>query len=155
MAKIPMTKAGFDKLLAEHEQLNKVDLPAIIARVAEARAEGDLKENAEYHAAREKQGYMQDKIQYLEQQISNAQVIENVGNKDTIAFGSTVVCAEVDDEDDTEEYMLVGGDEANPADGKISIDSPLGKALLGKKAGDIFEVEAPAGSYEMLVISFE
>ena len=155
MAKIPMTKVGFEKLLTEHEELNKIELPAIIARVAEARAEGDLKENAEYHAAREKQGYMQDKIHYLEQQISNAQVIENTGPKDTIAFGSTVTCAEVDDEDDTDEYMLVGGDEANPAHGKISIDSPLGKALLGKKIGEVFEVEAPAGSYEMKVISFE
>lgn len=155
MAKIPMTKTGFEKLLAEHEQLNKVELPAIIAKVAEARAEGDLKENAEYHAAREKQGHIQDKIKYLEQQISGAMVIENSGNTDAIAFGSTVVCAEVDDEDDTEEYMLVGGDEADPTEGKISIDSPLGKALLGKKPGDIFEVKAPAGSYELKVISFE
>ena len=154
MAKTPMTRVGFEKLIAEHEQLNKINLPAIIERVAEARAEGDLKENSEYHAAREKQGYMQDKIQYLEKQISSAYVIGKNEDSETICFGSTVICAEIDDEDDTEKYTLVGGDEADPSQDKISIDSPLGKALLGKKPGDTFEVEAPAGSYELKVISF-
>ena len=98
MAKVPMTKAGFEKILKEHEYLNKVELPAIIEKVAEARANGDLKENAEYHAAREKQGQIQDKIKYLEEQIANAQVIENSGNSDTIVFGSQVTIVDPDDE---------------------------------------------------------
>ena len=155
MAKVPMTKNGFDKLVKELEKLNRIDLPAIIEKVAEARSHGDLKENAEYHAARERQGQIQDKIHYLEEQISNAQVIEVEGNSDEIRFGSKVVCCEIDDDDETEEYTLVGADEANPSDGLVSVSSPLGKALLGKKTGDIVEVAAPAGKYKMKIVSFE
>jgi len=158
MAKAPMTKTGFEKIMAEHEVLNKVDLPAIIEKVAEARANGDLKENAEYHAAREKQGYIQDRIKYLEDQIANAQVIENSGNSEAIIFGSQVTTVDPDDEDDEDEYevyTLVGQDEADPTEGMISVNSPLGKALLGKKSGDIIEVPAPAGSYELKVIDFK
>jgi transcription elongation factor GreA len=155
MAKVPMTKNGFDKLVKELEKLNRIDLPAIIEKVAEARSHGDLKENAEYHAARERQGQIQDKIHYLEEQISNAQVIEVEGNSDEIRFGSKVVCCEIDDDDETEEYTLVGADEANPSDGLISVSSPLGKALLGKKTGDIVEVAAPAGKYKLKIVSFE
>ncbi len=158
MAKVPMTQTGFEKLLAEHEDLNKVQLPAIIEKVAEARANGDLKENAEYHAARERQGQIQDKIKYLEEQLSKAQVIENNADSDAIVFGSKVTTVDPDDEDDEDEYevyTLVGQDEADPSDGMISVESPMGQALLGNKAGDTVEVPAPAGSYELKIIDFE
>lgn len=155
MARTPMTKTGFDKLLGELDNLKKIELPAIIERVAEARSHGDLKENAEYHAAREKQGQIQDKIHYLETQITNAQIIETEGNSDEIRFGSKVVCCEIDDEDEKEEYVIVGADEANPSNGMISVTSPMGQAFLGKKAGDIVEIIAPAGKYKLKIISFE
>jgi transcription elongation factor GreA len=158
MGKVPMTKAGFEKILAEHEHLNKVELVDIIEKVAEARANGDLKENAEYHAAREKQGHIQDRIKYLEEQIANAQVIETNNNSESIVFGSQVTTVDPDDEDDEDEYeifTLVGQDEADPAEDMISVNSPLGKALLGKKAGDIIQVPAPAGSYELKIVDFK
>lgn len=155
MARTPMTKNGYDKLLNELDQLKKIELPAIIERVAEARSHGDLKENAEYHAAREKQGQIQDKIRYLETQITNAQIIEVEGKCDEIRFGSKVVCCEIDDEDEKEEYVIVGADEANPSQGMISVTSPLGQSFLGKKSGDIVEVIAPAGKYELKIVSFE
>ena len=155
MARTPMTKNGYDKLLNELDKLKKFELPAIIERVAEARSHGDLKENAEYHAAREKQGQIQDKMKYLENQIANAQIIEVEGNSDEIRFGSKVVCCEIDDEDEKEEYVIVGADEANPSNGMISATSPLGQSFLGKKAGDIVEVLAPAGKYKIKIVSFE
>lgn len=158
MAKVPMTQAGFEKILAEHEDLNKVQLPAIIEKVAEARANGDLKENAEYHAARERQGQIQDKIKYLEEQLANAQVIETKADSEAIMFGSKVTTVDPDDEDDEDEYevyTLVGQDEADPMEGMISVESPMGQALLNKKPGDIIEVPAPAGSYELKIVAFE
>ena len=155
MARVPMTKNGFDSLVKELEKLNKVDLPSIIEKVAEARSHGDLKENAEYHAARERQGQIQDKIRYLQEQITNAQIIEVEGGGNEIRFGTKVVCCEIDDEDETEEYTLVGADEANPSNGLVSVSSPLGKTLLGKKAGDVVEVAAPAGKYKLKIVSFE
>jgi transcription elongation factor GreA len=155
MARVPMTKNGFDALVKELEKLNKVELPSIIEKVAEARSHGDLKENAEYHAARERQGQIQDKIRYLQEQITNAQIIEIEGESDEIRFGTKVVCCEIDDEDEKEEYTLVGADEANPSNGLISVSSPLGKSLLGKKADDIVEVDAPAGKYKLKIVSFE
>ena len=155
MARVPMTKNGFDNLVKELDKLTKTDLPAIIEKVAEARSHGDLKENAEYHSARERQGQIQDKIRYLQGQISKAQIIETEGSSDEIRFNSKVVCCELDDEDEKEEYTLVGADEANPSNGLISVVSPLGQALLGKKGGDIIEVLAPAGKYKMKILSFE
>jgi len=150
-----MTKNGFENLVKELEKFSKIELPAIIERVAEARSHGDLKENAEYHSARERQGQIQDKIRYLQEQINNAQIIEVEGSSDEIRFGSKVICCEIDDEDEKEEYTLVGADEANPSDGLISVVSPLGQSFLGKKAGDIVEVAAPAGKYKLKIVSFE
>ncbi len=153
-----MTQIGFDKILDEHLNLNKVELPAIIEKVAEARANGDLKENSEYHAAREKQGYIQDRIKYLEDQIANAYVIEVVTDSETIVFGSKVTTVDPDDEDDEDEYeiyTIVGQDEADPTEGMISVNSPMGQALLGQKPGDVVEVPAPAGSYELKILDFE
>ncbi len=159
MAKAPMTQAGFDKLVKEHTQLLKVDLPAIIEKVAEARANGDLKENAEYHAAREKQGHMQDKLRQLEESISTAQIIEIIGDSDTVVFGSKVVIVEIDEDgdedDDEEEYTLVGSDEADASEGLISITSPIGKSLLGKKDGDAIDIETPGGLITLKIKSFE
>jgi transcription elongation factor GreA len=150
-----MTKSGFDKLVEELDRFRRVELPAIIEKVAEARSHGDLKENAEYHAARERQGQIQDKIRYLESRIADAQIIETEVNSDEIRFGSKVICCEIDDEDEKEEYVLVGADEANPSQGMVSVTSPLGQAFLGKKAGDIVEVAAPAGKYKLKIVSFE
>ncbi len=155
MARVPMTKNGFNQLVEELDRLRKIELPAIIERVAEARSHGDLKENAEYHAARERQGQIQDKIHYLESRISDAQIIETEGNSDEIRFGSKVICCEADDKDEKEEYVLVGADEANPSKGMVSVTSPLGQALLGKKNGDTVEVAAPAGKYKLKIVSFE
>ena len=155
MTRVPMTKNGFENLVKELEKFSKIELPAIIERVAEARSHGDLKENAEYHSARERQGQIQDKIRYLQEQINNAQIIEVEGSSDEIRFGSKVICCEIDDEDEKEEYTLVGADEANPSDGLISVVSPLGQSFLGKKAGDIVEVAAPAGKYKLKIVSFE
>ncbi len=158
MAKVPMTQAGFEKLMAELENLTKVQLPEIIEKVAEARSHGDLKENSEYHAARERQGHIQDKMKYLEDRLSSAQVIEISGDTDTIMFGSKVTTVDPDYEDDEDEYevyTLVGQDEADPTEGMISVTSPMGQALLGKKAGDMVSVPAPAGSYELKIIAFE
>ncbi len=158
MAKVPMTQVGFDKLMAELEDLTKVQLPEIIAKVAEARSHGDLKENSEYHAARERQGHIQDKIKYVEDRLGAAQVIEVTGDTDSIMFGSKVTTVDPDDADDEDEYevyTLVGQDEADPTDGMISVTSPMGQALLGKKAGDTVSVTAPAGSYELKIIAFE
>ncbi|MDR0304743.1 MAG: transcription elongation factor GreA [Chitinispirillales bacterium] len=155
MARVPMTKSGFDKLVEELDRFRRVELPAIIEKVAEARSHGDLKENAEYHAARERQGQIQDKIRYLESRIADAQIIETEVNSDEIRFGSKVICCEIDDEDEKEEYVLVGADEANPSQGMVSVTSPLGQAFLGKKAGDIVEVAAPAGKYKLKIVSFE
>ena len=154
MAKVPMTKAGHDALIAEANSLTRVDLPAIIEKVAEARANGDLKENAEYHAAREKQGFIQDRIKYIEDQLSDAFVIENSGDTDTIMFGATVVTIDLED-DEEEEFTLVGQDEADPAKDMISVTSPFGKALLGKKAGDEVEFETPGGIVNLKIVSFE
>ncbi len=154
MGKVVLTKAGFDKLIEELEQLMKQELPEIIGRVAEARANGDLKENAEYHAARERQGQIQDRVKYLEETIGAAQVLEKKGDSDTIVFGSKVVLVEVDD-DDEEEYTLVGQDEADPTAGMISVTSPIGKGLLGHKKGDMVEVETPGGTIEFEILSVE
>lgn len=158
MAKVPMTQAGFDKLMAELENLTKVQLPEIIEKVAEARSHGDLKENSEYHSARERQGHIQDKMKYLEDRLGSAQIIEITGETDTIMFGSKVTTVDPDDEDDIDEhevFTLVGQDEADPTEGMISVTSPMGQALLGKKAGDIAVVTAPAGTYKLKIIAFE
>lgn len=154
MAKTVLTQAGFDKLVEELDRLMKVDLPDVIKRVAEARANGDLKENAEYHAARERQGHIQDRVRYLETTIGSAQVIEKNEETDAIVFGSKVTMVEVDD-DDEEVYTLVGQDEADPAEGMISVTSPIGKALLGKKKGDQVEVETPGGTIEFEILEVE
>jgi transcription elongation factor GreA len=150
---VPMTRDGYAKLKAEVEKLDSVEMPAIAEKIAAARAEGDLKENAEYHAQREAQGMLQAKINLLKSKLSRAQIIDPATlPRDQVCFGSTVVVKDVDFGDE-EEYTLVGAGEEDYDKGRILITSPLGQGLLGKKIGEKAEIPAPKGSYELEVLS--
>lgn len=156
MVKFPITKKGYEKLEQEIKQLKYVERPAIIEAIASAREFGDLSENAEYHAAREKQSFIEGKIIDLESKFSRADVIDSSTlSNDSVKFGATVTLIE----DDTEKeciYHIVGEYEADISKSKISIQSPLAKALIGKSVGDIVEVITPKGdkAYEIISISF-
>lgn len=157
MQRVPMTPEGYQKLQEELERLLKVERPAIIRAIAEARAHGDLSENAEYHAAKERQSFIEGKIQELQTKLALAEVIDPSRiNQSKGAFGARVRVLDIEAD---EEYVftLVGPDEADVKDGKISIKSPVGKALLGKEVGDTVQIKAPARTmeYEILEISFE
>lgn len=153
----PMTTQGAQRLRQELEHLKSVKRPEVIAAIAEARAHGDLKENAEYHAAREQQGFIEGRIQELESTLSNAQLIDiatlDVGAR--IVFGATVVLI---DEDSGEEvtYQIVGELEADIRLGLISITAPISRALIGRSEGDVVQIEAPGGrrSYEIVVVRY-
>ena len=150
----PMTRPGYDKLSAELDRLKHVDRPAIIKAIAEARAHGDLSENAEYHAAREKQGFIEGRINELEAKIGAAEVIEPPTSGDRITFGSTV---RLEDEAGKEvRYQIVGSDEAQPANGRISVMSPLARTLIGKRVGDNVTAQLPAGkkTFDVLEVNF-
>lgn len=155
MEKIPMTPAGFEKLDSELKTLKSVDRPAIISAIAEARELGDLKENAEYHSAREKQGFIEGRIKELEAVLGLADVMDPTKFSGAIKFGATV---EIVDEDTDEEktYQIVGEPEADIENGKLNIKSPLARALIGKDEGDSVEVRTPGGtrSYEILSIQY-
>lgn len=155
MDKIPLTPGGHARLDAELKNLRAVERPAIIAAIAEARELGDLKENAEYHSAREKQGFIEGRIKELEAIMGLADVIDPSQFSGTIKFGATV---EIVDEDTDEEktYQIVGEPEADIENGRLNIKSPLARALIGKDEGDSVEVRTPGGvrSYEILSISF-
>ncbi|NIY73559.1 transcription elongation factor GreA [Marivivens donghaensis] len=155
MEKIPLTRAGFDKIDAELKNLKSVERPAIIQAIAEARALGDLSENAEYHSAKEKQSFIEGRIKELEGVLSLAEVIDPKKLNGTIKFGATV---ELVDEDTDEEktYQIVGEYEADIENGRLNIKSPLARALIGKDEGDSVEVRTPGGerSYEILKVSF-
>ena len=154
----PMTAKGATRLRAELEELKSVQRPAVIAAIAEARAHGDLKENAEYHAAREQQGFIEGRIKQLESEISHAQIIDvstlNAGDK--VVFGANVVLADVDT-DEEKRYQIVGDLEADIKQGLIAISSPVARALIGKHEGDTITIEAPAGQreYEIVGVSYE
>ena len=156
MEKIPMTAAGHEKLSAELKELKSVERPAVIKAIAEAREHGDLSENAEYHAAREKQSFIEGRILELEGMIARADVIDpkKLGGS-SVKFGATV---SVVDEDTEEEktYQIVGEVEANIEAGKLNINSPLTRALIGKEEGDSVEVMTPGGgrSYEITSVQF-
>jgi transcription elongation factor GreA len=154
--RFPITAEGYSRLEEELHQLKTVDRPAIIVAIAEARAHGDLSENAEYSAAKEKQSFIETKIQDLESKISRAQIIDiSAINSSTIQFGATVKL--VDEEtDETATYTVVSEYESDLAHGRISVTSPLAKAMLGKKTGDSIEVSTPKGTkyYEILDLSF-
>jgi transcription elongation factor GreA len=155
MEKIPLTRAGYDKLDAELKHLKSVARPEIIRAISEARAHGDLSENAEYHSAKEKQSFIEGRVKELEGAISLAEVIDPTKLSGTIKFGATVVL--VDEETDEEKkYQIVGEYEADIENGRLNIKSPLARALIGKDTGDSIEVNTPGGgrSYEILSISY-
>jgi len=157
MDRIPMTAEGFTQLEKELKNLKSVERPAVIVQIADAREHGDLKENAEYHAAREKQGFIEGRIKELESVISVAEVIDpKTLSGDVVRFGATVM---VVDEDSDEEitYQIVGQHEANLEAGKINIGSPLARGLIGKTLGDSAEVRTPGGkkSYEILEVTYK
>ena len=155
MDKIPLTKAGADRLDAELKGLKSKDRPEIIAAIAEARELGDLKENAEYHSAREKQSFIEGRIAELEAILSRADIIDTSKMSGTVKFGAHV---ELVDEDTDEEkiYQVVGEPEADIESGKLNMRSPLARALIGKDEGDSIEVRTPGGarSYEILKVKF-
>ena len=155
MEKIPMTRAGYDKLDAELRDLKGKERPAIIAAIAEAREHGDLSENAEYHSAREKQSFIEGRITELEAVLSRAEVIDPSKFSGSIKFGATVVLLDEDtDEDKT--YQIVGEHEASLEKGLLNIRSPLARALISKEEGDSVDVQTPGGlrSYEILSVKF-
>ncbi|MGS2723707.1 transcription elongation factor GreA [Porticoccus sp. GXU_MW_L64] len=149
MNKIPMTAAGEAKLRAELEHLKKVERPRIVEAIAEAREHGDLKENAEYHAAREQQGFAEGRIQEIEGKLSHAQVIDvtTIPESDKVIFGATVEIINCDT-DETVKYQIVGDDEATVKEGKISYQSPIARALIGKEVGEVVVVNTPSGEVE-------
>lgn len=156
MEKFPLTKQGFLALEEELKNLKGVERPNIIAAIAEARSHGDLSENAEYSAAKEKQSFIEGRIQDLEAVLGRAQVIDVSGTKsDVIRFGATVLVAD-EDTDDEKRYQIVGDYEADIEKNKISLSSPLAKALIGKEVGDTAEYVAPGGkkSFEILEIKY-
>lgn len=157
MSKVPMTSAGADKLKIELKRLKSEARPNVIKAIAEARSHGDLKENAEYHAAREQQGFIEGRIREIEAKLSNAQIIDvsDLPRNGKVVFGTTVVLA---DEEVGEEcrYQIVGEDEAEAKEGRISITSPMARALIGKDEGDEIEVQTPRGpkAYEIVEVLY-
>ena len=155
--KIPITVAGAEKLRAELHELKTVQRPKIVTAIAEARSHGDLSENAEYHAAKERQGFIEGRIAELESKLGNVQIIEpaTIDADGRCVFGATVELEDVKS-GETVTYQIVGDDEADIKQGKISISSPIARALIGKSAGDVAEVRAPAGvrEYEILDVKY-
>ncbi len=157
MSKVPLTVTGAEKLRVELHTLKTVERPKVIAAIAEARAHGDLSENAEYDAAKERQSFVEGRIVELESKISNAQVIDPklLDAEGNVVFGSTV---DLEDMESSQKvtYQIVGDDEADLKEGKISISSPIARALIGKYPGDVAEVQAPGGvrEYEVLDVKY-
>jgi transcription elongation factor GreA len=147
----PMTREGHARLQQELEQLKRVDRPAIIKAIAEARAHGDLSENAEYHAAKERQGFIEARIRELEAKVSGAEVLEPPRDGTRVTFGSTVRLRAPDGKE--VRYQIVGSDEADPAAGRISILSPIARTLIGKEVGDEVKVQAPGGARELEIVA--
>jgi transcription elongation factor GreA len=155
--RIPMTRAGYNKIKAELDELQNEKMPEIEKRIAAARAEGDLSENAEYHGARETQGLLQAKINLLKEKLAHAAIMDTTKTaKDEVAFGCTVVVKDLDFGDE-EEFTLVGAGEEDYDSGRINISSPLAQGLVGKKVGDRVEVAVPAGvnRFEIVSIRFD
>ena len=157
MKKIPLTVNGAEQLKAELQKLKSVARPAIIEAIAEARSHGDLSENAEYEAAKEKQGFIEGRIAELENKLAPAQIInpKEIHAEGKIVFGATVQLLDLDT-DEKAQYQIVGDDEADIKLFKISVNSPIARALIGKEEGDIAEVQAPSGlrEYEILKVAY-
>ena len=158
MSKVPLTVNGAEKLREELHRLKTVDRPNVVAAIAEARSHGDLSENAEYDAAKERQGFIEGRIQEVEGKLSNAQIIDPklLDADGRCVFGATV---DIEDQDsgDAVTYQIVGEDEADIKQGKVSYASPMARALIGKYAGDIAQVQAPGGQreFEILDVRYE
>ena len=151
-----MTAAGLQRLQDDLKRLKNVDRPNVIQAIAEAREHGDLSENAEYHAAKERQGWIESQISEIEGQIGLAQVIDvSTLSGDTVKFGATVTLVDIDTDEESK-YQIVGQVEANIKEGRISITSPIARALIGKKEGDEIDVATPGGrkQYEVLAVEF-
>ena len=155
MEKIPLTAKGFAKLDAELKKLKSVERPAVIKAIAEAREHGDLSENAEYHAAREKQSFIEGRVKELESIIGRADVIDLSKMSGAVKFGATIVILD-EDTDKKKTYQIVGEPEASIENGLLNMKSPLARALIGKEEGDSVEVRTPGGvrSYEILSVTF-
>lgn len=157
MQKVPLTVIGADRLRAELHQLKTVERPSVIAAIAEARSHGDLSENAEYDAAKERQSFVEGRIAEVESKLSNAQIIDPklLDADGRCVFGATVDLEDLENGDPVT-YQIVGDDEADIKSGKISISSPIARALIGKHAGDVAEVQAPGGvrEYEVLDVKY-
>jgi transcription elongation factor GreA len=158
MSKIPITINGAELLRAELQKLKGVDRPAVITAIAEARAQGDLSENAEYDAARERQGFIEGRILELEAKLANAQIIDPklLDDDGRVVFGSTVELMDTEG-DETVTYQIVGEDEADIKVGKISYSSPIAKGLIGKFSGDVAEIRTPGGvkQFEIVDVRYE
>lgn len=157
MNKVPLTQNGVDTLRVELQELKSVARPNVIKAIAEARAHGDLKENAEYHAAREQQGFIEARIADIEYKVSNAQVIDITKMPPTgrVIFGATVSMLDVDTDEEVR-YHIVGEDEANIREGRISVTSPIARAMIGKEEGDEISLQTPGGekSFEILKVDY-
>jgi transcription elongation factor GreA len=149
--KVYLTQEGYDEIKEELDNLINVKRPENIIAIKEARALGDLSENADYDAARNEQAEIEARIKKLEAIMDNVEIIEEV-NTDAVGLGNTVKISYVDDEDDLDEYKIVGSQEADPFESKISNESPIAKALMGHKVGDIVSVDSPNGSYEIKIV---
>jgi transcription elongation factor GreA len=156
MEKIPLTRAGFDKLDAELKHLKTVERPSISRAIAEAREHGDLSENAEYHSAKEKQSFIEGRVKELEGVISLADIIDVAKMSGAVKFGATVTMAD-EDTDEEKTYQIVGEYEANIEAGLLNMKSPIARALIGKEVGDSAEVRTPGGakSYEIIEIAYK
>lgn len=158
MSKFPITVVGVEKMRAELQKLKSVERPAVIQAIAEARAQGDLSENAEYDAAKEKQGFIEGRIADLEGKLSNAQIIDpkTLDVDGRIVFGATVELEDLESGESVT-YQIVGDDEADIKQGMISVSSPIARALIGKHSGDSVDVQAPGGvrQYEVLDVQYK
>ena len=155
MEKVPLTRTGAVRLEAEMKKLKSIERPTIIRAIAEARELGDLKENAEYHSAREKQGFIEGRIKELESILGRADIIDPASLSGTVKFGATVTLVD-EDTDEEKTYQVVGEPEADIESGKLNMRSPLARAMIGKEEGDSIEFRTPGGtrSYEILTVKF-
>jgi transcription elongation factor GreA len=155
MNKVPLTATGAEQLRAELERLKKTERPKVIEAIAEARAHGDLKENAEYHAAREQQSFIEGRIQDIEGKLAHAEIIDvtkiALAADGKVVFGATVVVLDID-KDEEYTYTIVGDDEADLKEGKISVNSPIARGLIGKCQDDVVVIEAPGGTRELEIL---
>lgn len=152
--KIYLTQQGFEELKSELDNLINVKRPANIQAIKEARALGDLSENADYDAAKNDQAEIEGRIKKIEKMLENVEIIEK-GDSSVVSLGTTVSIKYVDDENETDEYQIVGSQEADPFMSKISNESPIAKAIMNKKVGDIVEVESPNGVYKIEIIDIK